>query len=238
MSEKFCIFCGKTPKDKNLEHIVPQWLIKMTGREKKDIFSLYPEHDKHIPFMRFTFPACTECNSKYSKMEALVKSVLEKVLDGQSISGSDASLLMDWFDKVRIGLWLSNMYYNPKLKQEIMPHFFIDSRVAKADRILSIQKLPLSKPENNGIYFNGTQTHWFNYCPSAFTMIIKDCYFFNASTNNLISPRVGFPGLTSVKVENEDQGLFSTKFIPGRKKIVNPVIQSFIPNKESITFSN
>ena len=127
MSEKFCIFCGEKPKDKNQEHVVPQWLIHMTKREKGDVFSLYPDAKMHLPFMRFTFPACTECNSKYSRMEAMVKPVLERVLSGQSISGADASLLMDWFDKVRIGLWLSNMYYNPKLKQAIGYLIFIIS---------------------------------------------------------------------------------------------------------------
>lgn len=239
MSEKFCIFCGKQPKDKNLEHVIPQWLIRMTGREKSntgDVFSLYPDAEKHIPFMRFTFPACTECNSKYAKMEAAVKPVLERVLSGQSISGSDASLLMDWFDKVRVGLWLSNMYYDAKLKKDVMPHFFIDSRVAKTDRMLSIQKLQLSNVQNKGIFFNGTQTQLFNYCPSAFSMVINDYYFFNASNNNLVSSRLGFPGLTNVKIEDIFTGALSADFIQGRNKIANPVIQKFIPNKESVTF--
>lgn len=165
-----------------------------------------------------------------------VKPVIEKILGGQSISGSEASLLMDWFDKVRVGLWLANMFYDKELKQDVMPHFFIDSRVAKTDRMLSIQKLNLEKDENRGLYFNGTRTQWFNYCPSAFTMIINDYYFFNASNNNLLSPRVGFPGLASAKIENEDKGILSANLIPGRHKIANPIIQSFIPNKNSITF--
>jgi len=29
--DKFCIFCGDKPQSKNLEHIIPQWLLKMTG---------------------------------------------------------------------------------------------------------------------------------------------------------------------------------------------------------------
>lgn len=236
MSEKFCIFCGEKPKDKNLEHVIPQWLIHLTGREKSDVYSLYPDAPRHFAFMQFKFPACTACNTKYAQMEALVKPVVEKVLNGQSISGADASLLMDWFDKVRVGLWLTNMFYNPKLKHDIVPHFFIDSRVAKTDRILSVQKLQLSDPEKRGIYFNGTETQLFNYCPSAFTMVINDYYFFNASANNLVSPRVGFPGLTSVKCEDESKGLLSVDFIKGRNKIANPIIQTFIPNKESITF--
>lgn len=90
--------------------------------------------------------------------------------------------------------------------------------------------------EKNGILFPGTQTHLFNYCPSAFSMVINDYYFFNASNNNLISPRVGFPGLANVKPEDTSMGTLSAKFIKGRNKITNPVIQTFIPGKESITF--
>ena len=236
MSEKFCIFCGEKPKDKNLEHVIPQWLIRLTGRERSDVFSLCPESEKHLPFMQFKFPACTQCNTKYAAMEAAVKPVVEKVLSDQSISGAEASLLMDWFDKVRVGLWLVNMFYDPKLKQDVVPHFFIDSRVAKTDRMLSIQKLQLSAGENKGIYFNGTQTQLFNYCPSAFTMVINDYYFFSASNNNLVSPRVGFPGITEVKIEDEASGALSASFIKGRNKIANPIIQTFVPNKESITF--
>lgn len=236
MSEKFCIFCGKTPKDKNLEHVIPQWLIRLTGREKKDVFSLCPEYDKHLPFLQFKFPACTECNTKYAKMEFAVKPVVEKILSGQSICGQEASLLMDWFDKVRIGLWLSNMFYDPELKHDVRPHFFIDSRVGTSDRMLSIQKIDFPKDENRGIYFGGTQTPLFNCEPSAFTLIINDYYFFNASTHNLVAPRLGFPRLTNVQLEDPLTGAFSANVMPGREKIANPVITSFIPNQNSVTF--
>jgi hypothetical protein len=236
MSEKFCIFCGEKPKDKNLEHVIPQWLIRLTGRERSDVFSLAGPEYKHLPFLQFKFPACTKCNTKYAKMEAAVKPVVEKVLDGQSISGQEASLLMDWFDKVRIGLWLSNMFYDPKLKQDVRPHFFIDSRVGASDRMLSIQKIDFPKDQNRGIYFGGTQTPLFDYEPSAFTLIINDYYFFNASTHNLVAPRLGFPKLTNVKLEDPLTGGFSANVMRGREKITNPVITSFIPNQNSVTF--
>ena len=235
MSEKFCIFCGETPKDKNLEHVIPQWLIKMTGREKSDIFSLYPDAKRHIPFLGFKFPACTECNSKYAKMEALVKPVLERVLSGQSISGADASLLMDWFDKIRVGMWLTEMFFNPELKHDIQPHFFIDSRVGKTDRMLSVRKIAETDKEK-GIYIGGTQTPLFLYCPSAFIMRINNYYFINASTHNLVSPRVGFPTITNFHLEDMDNGIYSGNLIKGRDKLVNPIIPCFIPNKDSITF--
>jgi len=31
MATKYCVFCGKPPSDKNKEHVLPHWLIKMTG---------------------------------------------------------------------------------------------------------------------------------------------------------------------------------------------------------------
>lgn len=236
MSEKFCIFCGKKPENKNLEHVIPQWLIHLTGRERSDVFSLYPDHDKHPSFMQFKFPACTACNSKYATMEAMVKPVIENILAGKSISGSDASLLMDWFDKIRVGLWLTNMFFDPKLKHEVQPHFFIDSRVGLADRILSIQKIDFPKDESRGIYFGGTYTPLFNYEPSAFTLLINDYYFFNASSQNLVAPKLGFPKLTNVNLEDPINGAFLAGFIRGRGKVVNPVITGLVPNQNSVTF--
>ena len=237
MSEKFCIFCGQKPKNKNLEHVIPQWLIRMAGVEKKPIYSPHPQLGRDISFMQFSFPACTECNSKYAVLEGMVKPVLERVLAGQSISGADASLLMDWFDKVRIGMWLSNMFYSPALKHDVQPHYQIDFGVAKKDRMLSIQKLNLKEGENKGIFCAGTMTHLFNYCPVAFTMVINDYYFFNASTHNLISPRVGFPKITNVQTEKDNNVYVCANVVNNEhKKVVNPVVQSFTPGLDSVTF--
>lgn len=237
MSEKFCIFCGQKPKNKNLEHVIPQWLIRMAGVEKKPIYSPHPQLGRDISFIQFSFPACTECNSKYAKMEGDVKPVLERVLSGQSISGADASLLMDWFDKVRIGMWLSNMFYDPKLKHDVQPHYQIDFGVAKKDRMLSIQKLNLKEDEKKGIYCAGTMTQLFNYCPVAFTMVINDYYFFNGSTHNLVSPRVGFPKIIDARPQQGDTVHIAIDVVNNdHKKVVNPIVQSFTPGFDSITF--
>ena len=91
MSGKFCIFCGEKPKNKNLEHVIPQWLIRLSNNEHEDVYSLFPEGHRKINFMQFKFPACTECNSKYAELEAKVKGIMEKVLAGQSINGMEAS---------------------------------------------------------------------------------------------------------------------------------------------------
>ena len=235
MSEKFCIFCGKKPENKNLEHVIPQWLIRLAGQERKDVFAFLQKEHRHLTFLNYKFPACTKCNTKYADMEARVKPVMENVLSGGTISGTDASLLLDWFDKVRVGLWLTEMFYNPKLKDEVEPHFFIDSRVGTADRMLSIKKLDIGATDG-GILFNGTNSVLFTYCPSAFTMVINDYYFFNASNTNIVSPRIGFPIVRHAVVMDKTTGKFSGDIDFGRQKILSPVIKGFLPDKDSITF--
>ncbi|HDR2534145.1 TPA: hypothetical protein QCI12_004383 [Enterobacter roggenkampii] len=32
---KKCIFCGDKPENKNKEHVIPKWLIEMTGDKKR-----------------------------------------------------------------------------------------------------------------------------------------------------------------------------------------------------------
>jgi len=233
MAEKFCIFCGKKPENKNLEHVIPQWLIKMTGRENKDVFTDFPEDHKHLNFMNFKFPACTKCNTKYAYLEKQVKPIMVAVLDGKPISGAQASLLMDWFDKVRIGLWLAEMYFDPELKANIQPHFFIDSRTAKTDRMLSIQRVNMP---GKGIYFIGTNSAMFTFSPSAFTMLINDMFFINASNHNLVSPKLGFPVLARTKFIDPFLGKVTYSVHSGRHKVTNPIITDFIPNPNSVTF--
>lgn len=36
--DKFCVFCGSKPESKNKEHILPQWLLKLTGDPNREIF--------------------------------------------------------------------------------------------------------------------------------------------------------------------------------------------------------
>ncbi|MCQ2562803.1 MAG: hypothetical protein MJ158_04290, partial [Alphaproteobacteria bacterium] len=235
MAEKFCIFCGKKPENKNMEHVIPQWLIKLTGREHSDVFSFFPQDEKHLTFMNFKFPACESCNTKYAELEYVVKPIMEKVLSNGTITGKEASLLMDWFDKIRIGLWLTNMFYDKDLRNNVKPHMFIDSRVGRKDRMLSIQKLDMPE-SSHGILFFGTNTDLFNYAPCSFTMIINNYYFFNASVDGLVSQRIGFPYISEAKLINSDTGVYNADIAPGTNRVVNPIIQTYIPPQRAVTF--
>jgi len=236
MAEKFCIFCGQKPENKNMEHVIPQWLIRLTGREKKDVFENFPASHKHLTFMQYKFPACEKCNSEYSDLESQVRSIMINVLDDKPISGTEASLLLDWFDKVRVGIWLAEMCYDPELKRQVHPNFYINSRVGKFDRMLSIQKIQIMPAGAKGIYFTGQKSPLFHYFPSVFGMLINDHYFTNISTVDLVAPRLGFHHLCKPQMVNPFKPELLCSLEPGRHRIINPVIKQFIPNKESITF--
>jgi hypothetical protein len=38
MAAKICIFCGNPPQGKNKEHVIPQWLIRLTGKPSRMVY--------------------------------------------------------------------------------------------------------------------------------------------------------------------------------------------------------
>ena len=133
--EKKCIFCGEKPKNKNKEHVVPRWLIALTGNPTREwhlgIQSSEPgKPERRFSADRYTFPACEKCNNKYSGLEAKAKESIQKLLDDNDLLGSEWDNLLDWFDKVRIGLWIGNMILNKDWPIPD-PNFYIDHRLAK-----------------------------------------------------------------------------------------------------------
>lgn len=217
---KKCVFCGQKPKDKNKEHIIPQWLIRMTGREQKPIAQ---SSDSTIPFMRFTLPACSACNSRYSGWEANVKDVMEKVFSDTPISTAETDLLLDWFDKVRIGLWHANYNLNPSL-YNFEPKMYIDDVIGYEDRMLVVERLDIT---GRGILINGVESSIFVHSPSVFQMVINNYSFTSVAAVNLVSPKLGFPVITDL-IFTENGGL-SGVLKKGSNKAVIPILRSVNP---------
>lgn len=202
-----------------MEHVVPQWLIKMTGDEKR-LCCLKTILPRDIPFIQFKFPACEVCNSKYSDMEGAVKNVIIKILDGQSVNASEINLLMDWMDKVRIGLWLGALYLKKQVDQ-MAPHMHIESRMGLKDRILIIER---QNHQEKRLSFVGPTQTTFLHNPCAFQLIINNYVFTNVSEYGLVARRLGFPYCDRVKFLDIEHVEFNTyKRAPGR--IVNPVVR-------------
>jgi hypothetical protein len=127
--EKFCVFCGEKPQSKNKEHILPQWLLRMTGNPNREVllgrkWNSESLEERRFSITSFTFPACEACNSKYAELEGKTKFVVEKILAKQPLDNLELDLLLDWFDKVRTGLWLSLIYLNGNYRG-LIPQFHI-----------------------------------------------------------------------------------------------------------------
>src|ERR1044072_9455404 len=125
---RFCVFCGKKPENKNKEHILPQWLIELTGDPCRVVnLGIDYETGKTIRFSwsNFVAPSCGDCNSEYSDLEGKVKPLIESLIGRQHLSGADYITLLDWLDKERIGLWLT-YHFIQRNPTKINPQFHIN----------------------------------------------------------------------------------------------------------------
>jgi len=193
--DKVCVFCGKEPENKNVEHVIPKWLIELTGNPKREAYFGYQHEMKSHPkrrafsFDAFKFPSCASCNQKYSSLEAITKPIIESILAHDSVSASNINTLLDWFDKVRIGIWLGYQYLD-KNPAGITPKFYIEKRIGVNDRMLAVFR---GDTETKGLTFIGCDFPSFTYTPSCFALRINSFWFLNMSYNDLFSRRIGFP---------------------------------------------
>ena len=98
---RFCVFCGEKPESKTREHVIPQWLISMTGDPKRQAcfgFNMSNPEAKmrFFSFDQFAFPACDSCNNEYSELEGVVRKIMDDILSDKEILASDISIFLDW----------------------------------------------------------------------------------------------------------------------------------------------
>lgn len=233
MAEK-CIFCGKPISDSERtdEHVIPQWLINQTGKPDRTITFLSFVTDsspENISLNNLSFPAHKKCNNERTDFENKAKRVINKVLNSELVNTNDINLLLKWFDKVRIGLWLG---YNSKLTEDkrVIPHFYINQRINKADRILIIEKMP---DFGDRINFCGAESPVFKYMPSAFLLCINGYIFTNASTIGLCSHNLGFPSFDCFS-EGTNGQLEAKEIVRPKNKLKEPIIKYLKSNKNSV----
>ncbi|HHR6392219.1 hypothetical protein [Providencia alcalifaciens] len=219
---KKCIFCNQQVSNKSKEHVIPQWLINMTGDPKraacfgiefidrkiekpKESFSteresyldaLKSDGANVFAFKDFTFPACTTCNNSYADMESKCQKIFVKLLGDNAITKEEIVILLDWFDKVRVGLWLG-MLMLKKNPLEIEANFGITKRIAQCDRVLVIEK---TANESIGTSFFGVEFINFMIQPSVFMLRVNNLFFYNASTAYLVSKQLGFSYIDKVQL--------------------------------------
>jgi len=192
--EKRCIFCGKPPNKKNNEHVVPKWLIELTGDPKREwhlgVRTSHPELKiRKYAADQFQFPACEACNGRYAALEGRAKAHVTNLLAGNDIIAAAWDDLLDWFDKVRIGLWLGTMMLNKNWPIP-EPNFFVDQRIGQKDRCVLVYP---GNPDAKLLNMTGASDPVFMYSPSAFMLVVNGLIFVNVSYEFLLSARMGFP---------------------------------------------
>src|SRR5437016_72315 len=108
---RFCVFCGERPRSRSREHIIPQWLIKLTGDPNRQIYVGRAWYRPTLPmrqfsFSRLVFPACEQCNGRFAVLEGHAQLVMKRILVRDVLAAQDWDLFLDWLDKIRVGLWL------------------------------------------------------------------------------------------------------------------------------------
>lgn len=224
--KKFCVFCGKTPDKKNDEHIIPQWLIRKTGEPNRVLplaFDKKTFETKSQSALSFVFPACTACNTEFSDLEGRVSLILDKLLNDEAVGQNELSSLMDWLDKVRVGLWLGDMMRNKDFVF-VERHFHIKDRIGQKDRISYFFKAGDSQ---KGFTIAGVHTPTFHFRPSCFGLTVNNLYIVNVSFDYLFMGRLGFPRY--VDRYFTDDGLMGGRLIPGKEKIHLPIVDYDMP---------
>ena len=225
--KKFCVFCGQKPSSKHKEHIIPQWLIELTGDPNRlanfsNIFDIQKMRlvQKEFAFDQFKFPSCAKCNEEYSDFENKARDVVLRILDDDALSATDFMILLDWLDKIRVGLWLGYNYLQKNIA-EIDPNYHIAKRIGICDRAIFIYKLSTYSP---GINFGGVNLPAFQYHPICYNLRINQYSFFNLSTHFLLSKHLGFPYPRESNYSESRSILYS--MVKGKNRILYPIIST------------
>lgn len=226
---KVCVFCGEKPDEKSKEHVVPRWLIELTGDPKREAFFGFIKDFKNgfkeriFSFDQLTFPSCVSCNNKYADLERKVKPILERILNEESVTTEALSLFFDWLDKVRIGLWLG-MIQLDKNYADVEPNFHIETRISQYDRMLIVER---SDSDRCKLNLGGIDTLSFSLTPSAFVLIVNNYYFTNISYMFLLHRRLGFPYPKEMYIQPDNERC-QANIVHGRNRIMRPLLRKAI----------
>jgi len=180
---------------------VPYWLLEMTGDPRRVVVfgQDFAKGKKEIRYSwsNYVAPACDSCNNKFSELESRVKLKVEALQRREALSVADYAELLDWLDKVRIGVWLvRHMIENHPVV--VVPNFHIDTRIAQKDRMLALY---VFDSETKGINLFGADSLIFNEMPSCFGLRINDILLINASSDFMCSAGCSFPHPATMKLQ-------------------------------------
>lgn len=228
---KFCIFCGENPETKTKEHIIPLWVLKMTGdpNRKTNLGLIYKGGEfkkREYSFNSFHFPACDTCNNIFGKLETACEPIMNKLIEKENVNQYELTILLDWLDKVRVGLWLGYHQLDKNL-YDIKPHYYVAHRVRAADRMFALYRL---KENFKGVTFGITQSPVFNYFPICFYIYINQLCLFNISTSFIYAHNLGFPFPANILYDGTSNHTIVSDFKKGIHRIKKPIHKNTLIN--------
>lgn len=236
-ARRLCVFCGSPPVNKNKEHILPQWLLRMTGDPSRVVkFGTNFEKQTEIEFSwsNLVMPSCTSCNERYSQLENDVKPIIEALAERTTIKTDAYLTLLDWLDKVRVGLWLAYhvLQGNPT---NIQPSFHINSRIGTKDRLVAVYPI---NTDNQGLNAFGVESFVFHRTPSCFALRINNLLLLNASADFLFAARCGFPfpRVRKLHLDGPDVGLLQLRDFECARFIKRPLLRMRICKPSVLLF--
>jgi hypothetical protein len=135
-----------------------------------------------------------------------------------ALSSLEIEILMDWLDKVRIGLWLGSIMYS-KNPLGIVPHYGISSR-SKKDRLLIIS---LTRESSLRLTFSGFNDPLFHYIPCFFGLFINGISLISLSADFLLNNEIPLPNCNRIAETRGGKIIFQLK-LPNKSSISLPYV--------------
>ncbi len=223
-TDKFCIFCGRRPESKTKEHVLPRWLLELTGSPKRVVpfgFNYLTLEQRRFDWDSFAFPACASCNQQHSVLEDRAKEIVEHLLQGTPVTSRHYVILLDWLDKVRIGLRLGYFYLH-RNPMRVSPRYYVESRIGQKDRMLAIYTI---NTDNKGLNAVGAETPSFQLSPTCFSLNINCIHILNMSWDYMCSARCGFPFPRKMVTDLDGQRMIECSDYIATHKIKHPILR-------------
>lgn len=185
-NQKKCLFCGEpfTGQKKNFEHIIPKWLVTEADLMSRTTSVRFPTKHFDAGMSRIGLRACEACNSEASTLEANAQTAYLKIKNGLALENLDGLALLDWLDKLRVGLWLW-LVDAGKADFAVPPKFRINQRRGYKDRIAAVARYH-EEPELRGMAIWGSG-HFFVFAPSCIGFLINNIAILSLSSDLLLA---------------------------------------------------
>jgi hypothetical protein len=186
---KRCMFCGQafSGQKKNFEHIIPRWLTEEADLRKREMKVILPGIERDVGMGRIGMKVCETCNSERANLEADAKAVFIALKSGHALQDPEVRILLDWLDKIRVGLWLW-LVENTKDSFGTRPKFWINQRIAYKDRVVLVKRYPQGT-QMRGLAFWGLGTYFIGL-PSALGLLINNIALVSISADFFVTRHI------------------------------------------------